>query len=84
VLRFLRHGAERARAILFVGLPPQLPQVTSTAEFGLAHGAGSGAAHGLAPLGQHALGQHTLHERSGVQLHFARHSSAASSISEDE
>jgi hypothetical protein len=61
----------------------QLPQVTSTAEFGLAHGAGSGAAHGLAPLGQHAP---TLHENrpSGVQLHFPRHSSAASSISEDE
>ncbi len=59
-----------------------LPQVHSTAELahnGLAHGSSSGALaaaaakyHALAPLGS-----------SGVNLHFPRHSSAASSISEE-
>ena len=66
-----------------------LPQVTSTAEFGgHAHVGSSGALAGSAYAGgsgyvasaAHALAPHG----SGLQLHFPRHSSAGSSISEEE
>ena len=60
-----------------------LPQVTSTMDFARDHNAHE-KERALAPAAHHAAAAHHAGGMpSGLQLHFARHSSAASSISEE-